>query len=414
MRKLIITLIVIAALVAAIAVYLVVTTPTHGQPLRFPLSDPQRMLLARVPASAEAFALVPSAALLDEKFAANPITAEPLLLWTEEHELPRPWMLGGADVVAWKRGKTTSYAVRLDAFRALVIRVWLLIASNATARWEGPTLVMNDPVPSAPSTDLDELLRLASGLPAGDALIVQRNVPRGRAGGAFPPIARPAVTSLRVAPSEIVIVSRAASTEIERADVAPPPPVHAQFPRGAMLSVTFAEPLRILGDLDRLVGARLDQLAEPGGSIALYDVDTGTFLPRPRGVIVVPATEQSRAAMADLAAVAAVVGESRDTGQQLQVSFDRTSLGLYTKDTFVPATWPATRWSLRIDPARLVPVLGRLSDNMGLRFVTPRIHRSVRDLRRWTDALERAESIEAASSSAAGVEELRVRVASKK
>ena len=233
MRKLIIILIVIAALVAAIAIYLVVTTPKQGQALRLPLSDAQRTLLARVPASAEAFALVPSAALLDEKFAANPIPAEPLLLWTEEHELPRPWMLGGADVVAWKREKATSYAVRLDPFRALVIRVWLVIASNANARWDGPTLVMNDPVPSAPSTDLDALPRLASGLPAGDALIVQRS--SQRSGGAFPPMGRPAVTSLRVGPSEIVIVSRAASAEIERTDVAPSPPVHAQFPRGAML-----------------------------------------------------------------------------------------------------------------------------------------------------------------------------------
>jgi hypothetical protein len=37
----------------------------------------------------------------------------------------------------------------------------------------------------------------------------------------------------------------------------------------------------------------------------------------------------------------------------------------------------------------------------------------VRDLRRWIDPLEQAESIEAAASVAAGVEELRVRVASK-
>lgn len=410
MRKLIVILIILAALVAFVVGYLVVTTPHHAAALRFPLTSAQRQLLARVPASADAFALIPTAALLHDKFAANPVTAEALTVWTEEHELPRPWMLGSADVVVWKQGKRTSYAARLDAFRAFVIRAWLMMASNANARWDGATLVMNDPVPSASSSDLDQLLRLASGLPAGDALVVQR----GRAGGAFPPIARPAVSSLVVKPAEIVIVSRAASQETsQETEAAAPRILHAQFPRAAMLSVTFAEPLRILGDLNRLLGAHIDELVEPGGSVALYDVDTGTLLPRPRGVIVVPATEQSRAAMENVVRVASVVGETRDTGAQIQVSFDRTSLGLYSKDAFLPATWPATRWAMRIDPARLVPVLRRLSDSTGLRYVTPRIHRGVRDLARWMDAVERAESIEAASSNTAGVEELRVRVASK-
>jgi hypothetical protein len=118
--------------------------------------------------------------------------------------------------------------------------------------------------------------------------------------------------------------------------------------------------------------------------------------------------------MANVIRVAEIFGETRDTGTQILVSFDRTSLGLYSKDTFVPATWPATRWALRIDSARLVPVLRRLSDSRGLQCITPRIHRSIRDLRRWMDAVERAESIEAAASVSGGVEELRVRLASTK
>jgi hypothetical protein len=88
-------------------------------------------------------------------------------------------------------------------------------------------------------------------------------------------------------------------------------------------------------------------------------------------------------------------------------------MGLYIKDATVPATWPATRWALRIDPARLVPVLRKTADNQGLRFVAPRVHRGARDLRHWIDALDRASAVEAADSVAGGVEELRVRVASK-
>ncbi|HEX2060962.1 MAG TPA: hypothetical protein VHK90_09495, partial [Thermoanaerobaculia bacterium] len=72
-----------------------------------------------------------------------------------------------------------------------------------------------------------------------------------------------------------------------------------------------------------------------------------------------------------------------------------------------------TRWALRADPRKLVPVLRKTGDNPGLRFMAPRVHRAARDLRRWIDALEHASSVEAADSVAGGVEELRVRVASK-
>jgi hypothetical protein len=404
MRKFTIVLVVLAILIGAAALYFAATTPTKAEPVRFPLSARHRALLARVPASAESFALIPSAALLHAKLLANPVTRDPIAQWTQEHELPRPWMLGGADLAAWKSGRTTSYAIRLDAVRALLVRAWLLVSSNADARWEGSTLIMHaDPAPSAPA-NLDDVLRLANGLPEGDVFVVQRESGRG----AFPPIGRPAVTSVRITLSEITLVSRAATSEVgEQREIRP------RFPRGAMLSAAFAEPPRILGDLNRLMGTRIDALVGQGGSVALYDVDTGTFLPRPRGVIAVPAGPDAREQLETIAEIAALVGETRDTGDQILVSFDRTSMGLYIKDVMVPATWPATVWALRIDPVRLVPVLRRAGDSPGLRFGAPRIHRAARDLRRWIDVLEHASAVEAAASVAGGVEELRVRVSSK-
>ncbi len=407
MRKLLITLIALFALIGATAVYLVATTPKSAETVVFPIRASHRQLLARVPASAESFALVPSAALLHGKLLANPVSSEPVLQWTHEHELPRPWMLGDADVVIWKNGKTTSYAVRLDAFRALFVRAWLLISSNADARWEGSTLIMHDaapaPAPSA-SSDLDDLLRLAAGLPECDVFVVQRKSGRG----AFPPIGRPAVTSVRVTSSELQFVSRAATT-----DVAEQHEIRARYPRGAMLAASFAAPPRVLGDLNRLLGAKIDALVDEGGSIALYDVDGGTFLPRPKGILVFPADERAREQMKDVEPVAAMVGETRDTGDQILVSFDRSSMGLYLKDEMLPSSWPATLWAMRIDPKRLVPVLRRVGDNPGLRFVAPRLHRAARDLRRWIDALQQADAVESAASVVGGVEELRVRVTSK-
>jgi hypothetical protein len=408
MRKLIVLLIVILALVGAVAIYLVVTTPKSAAPIRFPLVESHRELLAHVPPAADSFALVPSAALLHGKLLANPVTREPILQWTHEHELPRPWMLGGADLAVWKRGKVTSYALRLDSFRALLVRSWLLMSSNADARWEGSTLIMHEEFPASASSstpnDLDALIRLATGLPEGDVFVVQRESGRG----AFPPIGRPAVTSVRVTAAEVLLVSRAATTETaEQREIRP------RFPAGAMLAASFASPPRVLGDLNRLLGAKIDALVDEGGSLALYDVDGGTFLPRPKGVLIIPADERAREQMKNVERVASLVGETRDTGDQILVSFDRTSMGLYIEDAMVPASWPSTRWSIRIDPKRLTPVLRRVGDSPGLRFVAPRLHRAARDLRRWMGALDEADAVEAAASVAGGVEELRVRVSSK-
>ncbi len=401
MRTLIIIVLVLAVAIGGAVLYLAATTPRTADRVHVPLSPAHRQLLAHVPAHAESFALIPSAALLRETLLANPVTRDPILKWTDEHELPRPWMLGAGSIVAWKSGKTTSYAIRLDGFRALLVRAWLLVASNADARWEGSTLIMHAPVASPGRIELEPLLRLANGLPEGDVLVVQRESARG----AFPPIARPAVSSVRITPAEIVLVSRAASSDVREQRE-----IRARFPRGAMLSAAFATSPRIIGDLNRLFGTRIDSLIDNGGSLALYGVDTGTLLPRPRGVISFPADEEGRKQLADVRQVAELVGETRDAGDQLLVSFDRTSMGLYIKDAFVPATWPATQWALRMNPAPLVPVLRKVGDNAGLRFATPRIHRAARDLRRWIDALEQAQAVEAADSVGGGVEELRVRV----
>lgn len=404
MRTFVIILAVLVLLVAGVALWLVTTTPDAAEPVRFPLSKHHAALLARVPDSAEAFALIPSAALLHGKLLANPVTRDPVMQWSADYELPRPWMLGGADIVAWRIGKTTSYAVRLDAVRALLVRAWLLVASNATARWDGSMLIMNDPAPPAATVPLEDVLRLAAHLPVGDLFVVQRKGSRG----AYPPIGRPAVTSVRIAPQEIVLVSRAATS-----DIAVERQIAGRFPKNAVLSASFAAPPRILGDFNRLLGTRIDALVDDGGSVALYDVDTGTLLPRPKGVLIFPADAAAREQLEDVRRVAELVGEVRDLGDRIVVSFDRTSMGLYINDALLPAAWPATRWTLRFDPARLVPVLRKAGDNPALRFAAPRIHRGARDLRRWIGALEKAESVEAAASVAGGVEELRVRVASK-
>lgn len=404
-RNLLIFLLVIATIFGAMGLYLVLTTPREAAPLRFPLTASQRALVARVPASAEGFALVPAAALLHRKLIANPVTRDAVERWTDEHPVPHPYLLGGADAVVWKTEKRTSYAIRLDAFRAFLVRLWLMSSTNIEGRWDGSVFVIGPSGAAMDARALDDVLRLTNGLAEGDVLVVQRRESRGM----FPPIGRPAVTSVRLLPREILLMCRsaAASPPLSKAAASPP---HS---KNALISAYFVSPPRILDDAERLLGTDVSALVGEGGSIACYDIDAGTLLPRPKCVIVVPATERARAEMQNVARVAEVVGETRDTGREILIAFDRDSMPQYLKDTFVPAPWPATRWSVRIDAVRLAPILERLGDNRGLRFVAPRLHRAARDLRRWLDALRQAETIEAAESESGGVEELRVRIASK-
>lgn len=416
MRTFIIILCIVLAAIAAVAIYLVVTTPKSAPPLRAPLTASQQELVARIPADAEAFALISAPAVLLGELEANPVTRDAVEQWTAEHALPPKAMLGAADAIVWKSGKTTSYAVRLDPVRALIAHAWTMF-SAAEVQWEGRTLIVGAPG-TQPASPAPEML-MANGLPESDVLVVQRKESRG----AFPPIARPAITAVDVKASQIDITSRAPDsgarndTSVLLRESAGSPDSGAgsvqSLSTTAMLSVAFTDPPRVLGDLDRLVAADVDDLVGDGGSVAIYRVDTGTLLPRPFLAIAVPADDKHRATLAEYQNVIDMVGQTAEGNGELVIAFDRNSAAQYLKDVKAPMPWPASQWSARLDPVRLIPVLRKVGDNPALRFATPRIHRGARDLRRWMGALEQARTIEAAASAGGGFEELRVRVASK-
>jgi len=409
MRTFIVILCILVAAVVAIGVYLAVTTPKEADALTFPLTAAQQQLLAHVPADAEAYALVPAPVVLMRELLANPVTRDAVTKWTEEQPLPPAAMLGRADAAVWRVGKTTSYAVRFDPVRALIVRTWTMF-STVDAHWDGRTLIVNcaECAAGSPPPEVAATRGLVPTLKAGaDAFIVQRKESRG----AFPPIGRPALTAVRIDAKAIELTSRAAAKVGEVDGLQPV--LRSDLPRSAMLAVAFNDPPRLLGDFDRLVAADVDALVGDGGTIALYNVDTGTLLPRPFAAIVVPANDASRAAVARYGDVLEMVGQSVESNGELVVAFDRNTAGLYIEDARAPLPWPANRWALRMDPVRLIPVLRKVGDNPALRFATPRIHRGARDLRRWMGALEQARSVEAAASVSGGFEELRVRVASK-
>lgn len=391
MRKFVIVIVVLALVVAGAVAYLQSTTPKTAAGVRFPLTPEQRALLSSVPTDAEAFALVPTAAALHAKLIANPITRDPVTRWGDENPLPRPWMLGGTDLVVWKSDKSIRYAARLDPFRAALVRAYLFFNPERAA-----SFLVNPPTRDRVPPEIEQ----ASGLPAGDVFVVQRHEARGT----YPPIGRPAISSVQIGAREVTFTSRAPLSEAPK-----PQRATVRYPVGALLSASFAEAPRVAGDLNRLFGSKLSDALQHGGSIVIYDIDTGTLLPSPKGVIVLPLSTEARDRAQRLSGVAQV----RETTDAVLVSFDRTSLDAYTRDRFVEFPWPSSDWSLRIDAKRMIPILEKLGDNVGLRFATPRLYRSARDLRGWIGALSGADTIEAAHNQTNAGEELAVRISSK-
>lgn len=408
MRKLTIIAAVVLALVAAVILYLIATTPKTSAGIRFPLTGAQRDLVASVPESAQSFALIPTAAALDSKLRANPVTAGAVENWEKMHSLPSPWMVGRADLLAWRDASTTRYLIRLDPIRAFVVRTYMMLGGDI-----GETLLINAPsTQPINSADLAQILSLSEKLPPGDAFVVQRRGSRG----AFPPIARPAVTSLSVTPDDILFTSRAQRDAKE--PVAVQSTQLAQFPRNALITATFATMPRVVEDLNRVFGTRVSSLVENGGTIAVYDIDTHKFLPRPMGVIAVPDDPPRRAAFDEFVAKVKQ-GESlgihiqtAEHGGALLLSFD-DSINPYINDAMEPGRWPAGKWAVRADPRRLVPILSRLGDSIGLRIAAPRFYRSARDLGHWIEALQGATVLEAADSEDGSAEELKVRISAK-
>src|SRR5881398_3464234 len=140
MRKLTIIAAVVLALIAAVLIYLVATTPKTSAGIRFTLTGAQRDLVASVPESAESFAVIPTAAALDSKLRENAVMSEAVDQWEKSHSLPSPWMVGGADLLACRDASTTRYLIRLDPIRAFVVRTYMMLGGDI-----GETLLINAP-----------------------------------------------------------------------------------------------------------------------------------------------------------------------------------------------------------------------------------------------------------------------------
>lgn len=396
MRTFLTLLLILALIAGAIALYLFVTTPHETAGAMFPLSASAQSMIANVPASAAAFAYIPRAAALQSELTANPITHDVIESWRSKRAMPRPWMVGNADLLAWQSGNQTRYLLRLDPVRAALVRIYLMAAGDT-----GGTVLINAPADQPIEPDeVARIVALASKLPNGSALVVQRSSSRG----AFPPIGRPAASSINVAGGAIEIVSRS------RDDSSPPSqPLRVSAARGAILSASFVSAPRVFDDLNRLFGKKISELVSDGGSVSLYDIDAGKLLPRPLGVITVPATGDRRPATETLSKYGVRTAEKDG---KLVISFD-DSIDAYLKDATDESAVPGGKWAARVDAVRMAPILDRLRDNVGLRIASPKLFRAARDLDRWISSLQKAKTIDAIDSSDGATEELKVHITAK-
>jgi hypothetical protein len=403
LRKLILLLLIVAAIAAALAILFAATTARDGERISFPLSQSQRSLLALVPAHAETFALIPSAASVRGKLETNPMMRKLVDDVSDQAWLPAAWMLGDADLLVWRADDRTSYAFRVSGLRRLLVRAWLTVSGADLHVQDSIFFVGVPPTDRLGEASLSPCLQIGAGLPPGEALVIQRS-----GDDEFPPIERPAVSTLAIGERDLDIVSRAPADS--------PPgsaPRHVVLPRGAMLSAWFGEAPRIIGDIDRLIPGQLSPLLAGGGSAILYDIESGLLLPRPKGLFVIPASPDSRRAAERLKGVAELVGQVVDRGDRILISIDRTSLPLFEVGSEAGLPWPASEWAMRVDAARLLPVLEDLGDHVGLRFAAPRLSRGARNLRQWLGQLQGADRIEAALVSNGQIEELRVKITAK-
>jgi len=315
---------------------------------------------------------------------------------------------------------------------------YLSLSGRDDLSMENGALVMNagegdaSATPASSTSAASELASLSVGLPPADLVVLQREGSRG----AFPPIGRPAVTSIRLTGRTILLDSRSRP----EADQAVPAALPFAPPRGAMLSIAMARPPRLAGELNRLFATRVTPLLDQGGMLVVYDVESRSLLPRPMGVVVLRADDAHRAALSafgdSLASMAgsavnvsrrrvgAVEVETRDayglrvetaeTRSELLLSFDKSSIERYLASPPPPSTGatPAI-WTALVIPSLAVPMIDHLSHSPGFRILSPKLYRAAGDLEKWMTALEGASSVEARKDLAGGAERLRVTINAK-
>ncbi|MEO8219088.1 MAG: hypothetical protein ABI718_18585 [Acidobacteriota bacterium] len=405
---------VILLLIAAPIVYLFVTIPSSVPPVAMDATGERLAMLRLVPADATEIFVVPAAGGFYRQLRDHPVTAPAIARWQDAAGLRQlPLLLGGADVVGWRRGSELSYLIAPDPLRRFLLRTYLSWNRSTVTGNVGNFILVGPPPPAALAPQsLQSLIALTRGM-SGQAFVIET----GSSSWNYPPIARPAVSTAVFDGGRLTVVSRAVRTEQLVAVPAP----FLFYPEEAMLSASSSSVGDWLQGLDRLLPVKLSPLLQKGALVSLYKVDKGRLLPRLRGLAVVPEGPDTDQLIALLDATSGrfsfggvsgqgrtyrgieivrreglgfVIEYARNAGRVL-VAFDKSSIEDYVNDALTPVAAPPgqTIWFLRVRPGPLVPVLDQLRDRQELTLLAPEIYRTIGDLQMWLDYVQSARSI---------------------
>lgn len=394
LRAVVFLVLVVLAMLVAFTIWLVI--PLWSEPPTVTLSESAAMrgLLEQAPPGAKTIIAIPSFAPAVRRY--EEVLAP--LLGSEDHRdalLASAWLLGGAPVGAWSSGDSWGAIAKPGAVRALLIRAvgpWV----GLDVRVDGDAILLGRGSAAPQMRDLPA--PLVNGL-RGEIFL------RHIEADGYPPTPVPALTALGFAGGRLTVETRAEAEET----MAVIPLEGLTLPTEALLAVRFAEPPEGVLAIEKAVPLDLPRYLADGGMVALYGVETGGLVPRPRLVFAIPADEARAAeisarldSLTTRGAVGLLLGMGRKEqrlvagvpvtrrrgigmtvemarrGGELLLAFDDSSLERYLSDQMVPAGEGEAVWALRASPDRLLPLLDELAKDEALRLFASDFSRETR------------------------------------
>jgi hypothetical protein len=392
--------------------------------------DERGRMLALAPDGTDVF-ILPEFGRLQNAIRRNPFSRQLLARETEARNLRMAGvLLGGSDVVVWRENQSIVFATNARGGRRWLLQTSSRFGLVPAMREEGEFLV------SGPGGTSGAGPVSQPGPPLEGHFFIVHRVTGEEEEERYPPLPRPAISAVTVEKRRFSVVSQAEALE---AASLPALPATMQLPSDAMLSIAFWQPNEAVRELDRFLPLNLYRLSSNGALLSIYELRRGKLLPRPEGFIALPENEETREAVGSLFNVSSfdellggggpvesrqVAGTRVDRARRLGstveaarfddsilVGFDDSSLERFLSGAREEVQLrPGTLWQIRGDPRLLVPELRRIEGDRAIRFVAPRVIRSVRQLLGVLQYAERAHTMEAVRLREGRIERLELSV----
>jgi hypothetical protein len=388
-------------------------------------------LLALVPEGEDEVFAIPDVSPLFRALQSSEITKEGIASHPQSIELTLvAQALGSAEAVFWTDSGQVRMIANPASWRAALLLFGArLVGVDVPLRREQDLLIVGDVqlVQGQPSA-----LPPAAGNLTGHFFAIHR-------GGSnrFPPLERPALSAISVSQRELIVRSAATAKagEVPAAGSFPFSP-----PAGALASGVLSSSADIVRDLDRFLPFDLGRLARHGAMLVIYDISTGGLLPKPKGLLALPATPEANDAVSSLFNIVAIGAadsgiESRSIdkveidrlkrlggtieaaryGGQILLGFDEASVETYLKAEKVDRKpVPGVIWTFDSDAERLRPLVDELAEDKALGLAAKRVSRAARQLRSVLRYLEGAKSISAVKRREGSLELMEMTVSASK